>query len=374
MDGILSIGVTGLVDKVLATRNSHATRGCDIDASMLAQLDDAQNRDLLLLAACYDQSTAETYSNRWSQLRKKLGISSLRSWIPFATGLGVTLLVVLLVTLLIYNTGNELMPWWVWVVIAVAGWGPWLVKSIRCFWKAHRIVSNVRVGNRERLPLCQLLTNFTMADLASQPLPMHPRTDDRYEMQDKFFGILKSMNVTGLVIVVDRVDEPNLINGSPEMMRLLLWPMLDNKFLKQPGIGVKLLLPVELQHFIERESKEFYQRARLDKQNMIPSLQWTSEALYDVANARLKAVSEGQGPNIMDLLDDSISQQRVFEAFRALRVPRHLFKFLYRLLVNHCNNYTDQDPGWKISSQTFESTLAVYLKEQDAFDRGTGAG
>ncbi|MEX1040453.1 MAG: hypothetical protein WDZ51_07480 [Pirellulaceae bacterium] len=374
MDSILSIGVTGLIDKILATRNSHATPGCDIDNSVLAQLDAAQNRDLLLLAACYDQSTSETYSNRWSQLRKKLGMWSIRPWAPFATGIGVTLVVIILVALLIYNTGNEMMPWWVWVLIAVAGWGPWLVKSIRCLWKASRIVSNVRVGNRERLPLCQLLANFTLADLASQPLPMHARTDDRYEMQDKFFGILKTMNVSGLVIIVDRVDEPNLINGSPEMMRLLLWPMLDNKFLKQPGIGLKLLLPVELQHFIERESKEFYQRARLDKQNMIPSLEWTSQALYDVANARLKAVSDGEGPSIMDLFDETISKQRVFDAFRALRVPRHLFKFLYRLLVAHCNTYTDQDPGWKITSQTFESTLAVYLKEQDAFDRGTGAG
>ena len=39
-----------------------------------------------------------------------------------------------------------------------------------------------------------------------------------------------------------RVDEPHLINGSVEQMRAMLWPMLDNKFLKHPGLGFKLLL------------------------------------------------------------------------------------------------------------------------------------
>ena len=91
------------------------------------------------------------------------------------------------------------------------------------------------------------------------------------------------------MVLVDRVDEPHLINGSTELMRALVWPMLDNKFLKHPGIGFKLLLPIELAQYIDREDRDFYQRARLDKQNMIPSLEWTGESLYDVADARLKA-------------------------------------------------------------------------------------
>ena len=62
---------------------------------------------------------------------------------------------------------------------------------------------------------------------------------------------------------MDRVDEPHLINSSAEQMRALLWPMLDNKFLKHPGMGFKLLLPVELYYYVKREEREFYERARL---------------------------------------------------------------------------------------------------------------
>ncbi len=43
---------------------------------------------------------------------------------------------------------------------------------------------------------------------------------------------------------------------------------------------------------------------------------------------------------------------------------------MYRLFVAHCNAYTDEAPAWKISGERFESTLALYGRDQDAFDRG----
>jgi hypothetical protein len=217
--------------------------------------------------------------------------------------------------------------------------------------------------------------NFSNALLSGQPLPTKARTDDRYELLAKFQGILQTLGYRGIVVLVDRVDEPHLINGSSDQMRALLWPMLDNKFLKHPGIGFKLLLPIELSQFIDREDRDFYQRARLDKQNMVPSLEWTGEALYDVANARLRACAlPGQSPNLRELFDPSISERRLMDAFRSLRVPRHLFKFLYRLFVANCNAYTDDAPQWQVTSERFESVLALYNRDQDAFDRGVKAG
>jgi hypothetical protein len=104
---------------------------------------------------------------------------------------------------------------------------------------------------------------------------------------------------------------------------------------------------------------------------MIPSLEWTGEALYDVASARLQACAmPGRKPELRSLFADTISDRRLIDAFRALRVPRHLFKFLYRLLVSHCNAFTDANPVWQISSELFESTFALYSRDQDAFDRG----
>lgn len=365
MDSILSLGVTQLVDRLLA-------KGATDAASEHARLDRLEQRDLLLLAACYDQSPSETFKQRWHRLRRKLRFRTWRTKWPLAVGVGTAVAAFALIAAL--GTWEWLKTPWPYVFL-VAGWIPWAAKAGRWFWRALGVVRHLRVVDREAHPLRQVLMNFSPAEIAGQPLPNKDRTDDRYELLAKLQNVLKSLGYAGIVVLVDRADEPHLINGSAEQMRSFLWPMLDNKFLKHPGVGFKLLLPIELSHFIDREDREFYQRARLDKQNMIPSLEWTGEALYDVANSRIRACArDGATPSLRSLFEESISERRLIDALRGLRVPRHLFKFMYRLLVAHSNAFTDEAPQWKISGPTFESVLALYSRDQDALDRGLGAG
>jgi hypothetical protein len=108
---------------------------------------------------------------------------------------------------------------------------------------------------------------------------------------------------------------------------------------------------------------------------MIPSLEWTGAALYDLANARVAACAKpGANPKLQDLFDSAITSHRLIEAFSVLRVPRHLFKFLYRVLVAHCQSYVDSEPVWQISAATFESQLALYRRDKEAVDRGLSVG
>ena len=376
MDAVLSLAVTGLVDRILQVKQPSQMIDGDVHPQDVDALDRHQARDLLLLAACYDQSLAETFKGRWQRLRKRLRFNTLKSYIQFALGCaGSAVVVAFMITMAAKGLGDWLRPLWLWICFAAAWWGPWLWRFFTCGKLARGVLRRMRVGNHEMLPLCKVLMNFTSSELASQPLPNKDSTDDRYELLLKLQGVLKTLGFEGLVVLVDRVDEPHLINGSAELMKGLVWPMLDNKFLKHPGLGVKMMLPIELTRFVEREERDFYQRARLDKQNMIPKFEWTGEALYDVTNARIRAcANNGATPSLPDLFADSISERRLIEALRSLRTPRHLFKFIYRLLVNHCNAHTDQNPEWKISTENFESTLAIYTREQDAFDRGVGAG
>ncbi len=372
MDAILSLGVTGLADRILESRQSSDPPTNEFDLAELKALDRHQARDLLLLAACYDQSTSETRRGRWHRLRRKLRYHAWLSQWDLALGIVGTLVAVGLMASLGRWTWLE-APW---IYLAVAAtWFPWLCRFAHRFWQAAGVSRHVRVGKHAANQLRRILGRMRSSDLAGQPLPRKQRTDDRYELLAKFQGILKSLGFQGIIVLVDRVDEPHLINGSVDQMRALLWPMLDNKFLKHPGIGFKLLLPIELSQYIDREDRDFYQRARLDKQNLVPSLEWTGEALYDVASARLKACAmPGNSPSLRDLFDPAISDRRLVEAFRGLRVPRHLFKFMYRLMVAHCNAFTDEEPSWTISSDRFESVLALYSRDQDAFDRGLRAG
>lgn len=376
MDAILCLAVTGLVDRVLQVRQPSPAVDWQIDPQAAAGWDRHQARDLLLLAACYDQSTAQTFAGRWAHLRRTLGYCTLAAWWPLALGLAWTVLGLGLTGWVIAQGGQSwLPPWWAWLLLLGAGWLPWLVKAWQRYWQARRILARMRVGLREVGALWRVLMQFSSAELSGQPLPSKDSTDDRYELLMKLQGLLHAVGHRGMIVLVDRVDEPHLVNGSPELMKLLVWPLLDNKFLKHAGLGLKLMLPIELTRFIEREERDFYQKARLDKQNMVPSLEWTGEALYDLATARLRACARpGAQPSLEALFDPALGRERLLAAFRQLRLPRRLFKFLYTLIAAHCNAHTETEPVWTIGSGRFEATLAVTLKEQDAFDRGVGAG
>ncbi len=370
MDAILSLAVTQLVDRILDVKQARHPAARD-EAPAVNRLDAAQVRDVMLLAACYDQSTAENLFQRWRRLRKKVRFSTWRSKWDLALGVLTTAAVI---GFLVWQGDWSWLAHWLPYLLIAAGWAPRGWRLLRWWWKAWQISRNTRVLHRNAKLLCRALLNFPGGRIVGQPLPAWQRTDDRYELLAKLQGVLRSLGFDGILVLVDRVDEPYLINGSTDLMRALVWPLLDNKFLKHPGLGLKLLLPIELERLVDREDRDFHQRARLDKQNLIRSLGWTGQSLYDMANARIAAcAAEGHSPTINELVED-IDPRRLMESLATLRVPRHLFKFMYRLLTAHCNAHTEDQPAWKISAATFESVLALYQRDQDAFDRGVGAG
>jgi hypothetical protein len=42
--------------------------------------------------------------------------------------------------------------------------------------------------------------------------------------------------------------------------------------------------------------------------------------------------------------------------------------------MDHCQRYTQEEPRWQVGRETFQSTLALYQRDLEAFDRGMGTG
>jgi hypothetical protein len=129
MDAILSIGVTGLVDRLLNVKNPSSMVQCRVTPTDVEKLDRYQARDLLLLTACYDQSTAATYKGRWHELRKKLKFWPYAAWWDLA--LAAVWTVVCLATLgalLANHVITSFTPFWFSLFLAglAAGWLPYL--------------------------------------------------------------------------------------------------------------------------------------------------------------------------------------------------------------------------------------------------------
>ncbi|GIX04046.1 MAG: hypothetical protein KatS3mg113_1052 [Planctomycetaceae bacterium] len=373
MDAILSLAITRLLDLLI-------DESADVDLKQRAEkMSATAKRDLLLLATCYDRSRKHGPEERLLRLRQLLRTEGWRerieSWWPLMLG-GVTTLG-LLSMLVRAGELRQLEHWWPWLIV-LAAWIPWLIRHavlLRISWSIRR---QLRMLERRWWHLYRLFARFTPRALQGQPIPTRERSDDRYALLSKLQQVLHELGYEHLLVVIDRLDEPHLINGSAERMKLLLWPLLDNKFLKHPRMALKLLLPSELSYYLLKENRDFYERSRLDKQHLIRSLEWTGESLYDLANDRLRAVavhpSTAAQLNIRNWFEPSITPAELIAIFGRLRVPRHLFKFLHRLLIEHCQRYVDQQPRWEIGRETLQATLAVFLRELDLQDRGMGTG
>ena len=383
MDAILSLATTRLADMIRHDGKCQDEPTASLTQAQMGALSRTQKRDLLLLAAFYDNDRELAPDIRWASLRKKLRFSTWSTWKYLLIGIAVTLFA--FIGVFYYNklatqyftdaTGVSWFSPWLWGGILL-GWLPFAWRQLAAQWTGWRVSRQIRVIDHSPSVLRKILLQIDKSELSGQPIPSRARGDDRYEMIMKLQSVLKTLGFTSIVVLVDRVDEPHLINGNAERIRDLLWPLFDNKFLKHPGIAFKLLLPSAVVGFLQRQEKEFYERSRLDKQNLVQSLAWTGQALYDVANDRIRACAKlaNSPPTLQTFFADSISQAELVSQLDRLRAPRHLFKFLYRLLVDHCSKYTEDQPEWKIQPNTLQVTMSMFLRDLENYDRKQGAG
>ena len=110
IDAILSLAVTQLVDRILEVQQARHPAARD-EPLPIDKLDANQARDVALLAAIYDQSTAENPADRWQRLRKKLRFSTWKSKWDLAVGSGVTVAAVALFLYFGWSNLGALWPW-----------------------------------------------------------------------------------------------------------------------------------------------------------------------------------------------------------------------------------------------------------------------
>ena len=226
----------------------------------------------------------------------------------------------------------------------------YVVESLRVNSLVKKLDREIRVLSRHPSELKRKIGDLSGRELNTQPMPVPGDHDSRYELTTRFMRIANEMGYRTMTILVDRVDEPVAANGDPVRMKNIIWPMFQNKFLQQDSVGFKLLLPIELSHMLRKESADFFLQARLDKQNMIERLEWTGATLYDIASRRLRACGgkEGKIERLTDMFEDDVTAQDVMDALDQMNQPRDAFKFLYRVLQEHCSNTNDDVPRFKI--------------------------
>ena len=383
MDAILSIGVSSVVDSMLGAQqgDERLPKGRLVDSP--SKLDAMTKRDLLVLQAVYDRSAVA--GERTRQLRKVLRVSPTRNSMLWTAALWVGWLpaAAFVVWALMNPPGGEgavvTDPTWRWWVLAilgvmygavlgkVLGWDRMIVRHA-----AAKLRRQLKVLRRTDASYSQSLHSLHEHDRTTSILPLTSTDDQRYSMLERLRRVLRAGGYSGLLVLIDRLDEPTLINGDTERMKAAVWPLLNNKFLQQDGVGFKLLLPIELRHAIFKESSAFFQEARLDKQNLVERLSWTGPMLYDLCDARLRAclAPDAKPITLQDLFDDSVNRQDIVDALDQVHQPRDAFKMLYRCLAEHCSNVTRDQAAWRVSRPVLEQVRKAEADRVQQLYRG----
>jgi hypothetical protein len=331
MDAVLSLAVRKLVSLIVEERSSAE----GIGATHLAHLDLQQRRDLLLLATIYDRSEKITRTDRCRLLARAL---------------------------------RYRRRWWLLPRIFLI-WPPYLGRWFSTRRLAREIDAQIPVLPHDSAEFRRLLLRFGRRDLAGQPVTRFADSDTRYKLLTKLINVGNTLCFGGLVVVVDRVDEPVRIKGEPQKMFQLMRSIFDLKFLKHDRLGIKLLLPADLYRPLQQHLDE--KLARLDKQNFVRSLQWSGASLQDLINSRLLACSTASEPrvNLNALLDEAVTDADMMNWLGQLKIPRHAFKFMHELIAKHCQSHTDEHPLYQISRDTFIECRTNFSRSLEEYER-----
>lgn len=344
VDAIMCSVVPRLVDALLEQQ----PQGERIDVGPeprkgLKKLDKDLKRDITVLQAAYDRPDAADLRSR--ELRKALGvrmpaISMIEDVMAFGGWL---------VPLAVYFLFRESKAPYndpIWVTIFTAAMGLWAAAlvaraaterfGIRT--RARRLRRQIRISPRTEGSYVRSLRQVHPSWRPSHLLPSTSSDDVRLAMLGRLVRVVRQYGYESAVIVIDRVDEPPLIQGDPERMKAVIWPLLSNRFLQQEGVAFKMLLPIELRHSLMRESAAFFQDARLDKQSTIENLAWSGVALYDLCNQRITASRPPDAPPITlgDMFAPDVTRDSLIDALEQVRQPRDAFKFVYQCIYDHC--------------------------------------
>ncbi|VAX39623.1 hypothetical protein MNBD_PLANCTO03-794, partial [hydrothermal vent metagenome] len=265
------------------------------------------------------------------------------------------------------------------IVAAILAAG-WLAVAVQHFayerWRlgrlGRRLFRQLRTIRRGESSLARAVGLLAREDQSPLVLPMNDSDETRYEMLGRLRRVLGCLGYRGVLVLVDRIDEPTLVNGDADRMRSIIWPMFNNKFLQQESFGLKMLLPIELRYALFKESSAFFQEARLDKQNLVERLSWTGSMLYDLCDARLKACRavDAEPIALLDLFAEDVTGRDVVDALDQMHQPRDAFKLLYRCLSEHCSNVTAEQGQWRVPRLVLEQVRKQEAERVQQLYRG----
>jgi len=200
----------------------------------------------------------------------------------------------------------------------------------------------------------QIIKEIGTALFTSHAIPTN--TENRFTLLKYFMELVRYFGLSGVYLLVDRVDEPTSIKGDPEKMRELVTPLLDDQLFQIDHLGIVLFLPFEL-----HDLKKYY---RSDRIKTVPSINWSAENMIRLIEKRMNICRTlGAEPvRLRDLFEEDGESKAQF-IVRQL-TPRNAFRLLGIIIEQHCETV---DRAKRISTEVYESAVHRYLIEKEGY-------
>lgn len=183
-----------------------------------------------------------------------------------------------------------------------------------------------------------------------QPGDIPGDVDQRFTLLSYFIEFIQLLKLSGIYLLVDRVDEHNSIRGDSEKMHALINPLLSDQLLQVNGLGMLLFLPYELQ--------DLRKNYRSDRIKTVCPLEWSPVELKKLIEKRMSLFSD-QEIKLSDLFAENQEGHEQF--ITNLVTPRNAFMFLEHLIKEHCKMVDDHK---QIQSKTFYAAMRKFHLEK----------
>lgn len=387
LDIVMQMVVSRLVDAALGDPQPQSTGEQQLSVGpdpkrTLRGLDRELRRDILVLQGLYDRAVGAEVRTR--RLRRRLGLrSSVADFLARVMLIAYPLGVIAFFAWGQTRDDIKVADWFKYSLLGASG----AYVMLLLLYLARQVFAVRQLGRRLRKQIPTAGRGFvsfarSMACIdrvTRQLVPLQDSPETRFTLMERLRRVLSMLGYGGLVVIMDRIDEPPLIAGDPERMRAVVWPLLNNKLLQLDGVGFKLLLPIELRHMLYKESNAFFQEARLDKGGFVDRLNWTGASLYDLCESRLRACTRsaamgipqgGAGLSLVDLFADDCTRQDLVESLEQMHQPRDAFKFMHHCITEHCSTVTGNENRFRIPRFILEVVRKQEVERVQALYRG----
>lgn len=179
---------------------------------------------------------------------------------------------------------------------------------------------------------------------------------------NKLVELVRSFGFSGIVILIDKVDETSKTNNSVDATAELIYPLLGNiQLLEIDGFGIQFFMWDKVKEKFLTDTTY----VRMDK-IANTSISWDKDYLKELINQRLLFYSEKRIISYAQLFENGCSSDEIINQLIELSAysPRNLIKLMDTIIREHNQLHTEQVKASMLDQASIDKGADMFVLEK----------